>query len=223
MATYNLIAQPRNLVGKLTKKLRKEKLLPGVVYGHGLKSTNVELDERQFGKVYKQAGESAILNLSVEGQIYPVLIQDVQYHYLNGKPIHVDFYAVKMDEKITADIPVVFINEAPAVKALGGVLIKNISEVEVECLPGDLPQSFEVDLSSLNSFDDQIRISDLKVSDRVKVMANPEEMIVGVEAPRSEEELKELEQKPVTEDVSKVEGVVKPEAEEGDDTKEKEE
>jgi large subunit ribosomal protein L25 len=166
---------------------------------------------RRFLKAFKKAGESTIVNLVIEGSSKPVLIQDVQHHYLHDQPIHVDFYAVNMSEKLKAKIPIHFLGESNAVKAMGGTLVKNLTEVEVECLPADLPHAIEVDISQLVTFEDTVRISDLKISDRVKILASPDEMIVATQPPRSEEEMKELEQAPVAEDVTKVEGVVKPE------------
>ncbi|MGE5298179.1 MAG: 50S ribosomal protein L25 [Acidobacteriaceae bacterium] len=213
MSTITLNAKLRTLLGRATKQVRRNGSLPAVIYGHGQDTKSLELNEREFLKVFKQAGESTLVSLDVEGKAVPVLIHDVQHHYLTGKPIHVDFYAVKMTEKLTATIPIHLIGEAPAVKTLGGTLVKNLSEIEVECLPADIPPFVEADLSKLNSFEDAVRVSDLKFSDKVKVLANADEMIVGVEAPRTEEELKELEEKPVAEDVTQVEGVVKPEAE----------
>ncbi len=214
MATITLNAQPRTMVGKQTDKLRKSGKLPAVLYGHNVKSRTIELDEKEFKKVFKQAGESTILSLDIAGKTVPVLIQDVQNHFLNEQITHIDFYAVNMSEKLTATIPIHFTGEAPAVKALGGVLVKNLSEVQVECLPADLPHSIEVDISKLNTFEDIIRVSDLDLSDKVTVLARADEMVVAVTAPRSEEELKELSEKPVVEDVTKVEGVIKPEADE---------
>lgn len=207
-----LSATKRNILGKSVNKLRKASTLPGVVYGHGLETTPVEINEKEFKKAFKQAGENTLVSLQVEGKSIPVIIHDVQMHYLHDQPIHVDFYAVNMDEKLKARIPIHFMGEAPAVKALGGILIKNLTEVEVECLPADLPQFFEVDLSGLNEFDQAIRVSDLVVPAKVKVLANPDEMVANVTAPRSEEELKALEAE-VKEDVAAVEGVVKPETE----------
>ena len=185
--------------------------MPAVLYGHNQETTVLELKEKEFAKIFKQAGESTIIHLDIEGKSLPVLIQDVQHHYLKDHPIHVDFYAVNMTETLKATVPLHFVGEAPAVKAMGGILIKNLSEVEVECLPGDLPSNIEVDVSVLEDFEKAIRVSDLQVSDQVRVLAAPDELIVTVTAPRSEEELAALEEKPVAVDVTQVEGVVKPE------------
>ncbi len=212
MEQITLNAAKRTLAGKKAQALFKQGKLPAVLYGHNIANQSIELNEKDFFKVFKKAGESTIVNLVVDGTIQPVLIHDVQRHYLLDHPIHVDFYAVNMSEKLRAKIPLHFIGESNAVKALGGMLVKNLQEVEVECLPADLPHAIEVDISKLNNFEDAIRVSDLSVSNKVKILASPDEVMVTTQPPRSEEELKELEQAPVAEDVTKVEGVIKPEA-----------
>jgi len=213
METITLQASKRTVKGKQNGKLRNSGKLPAVIYGHNRQAEDIEINARDFAKVFKQAGESTLINLDLEGKPSTVLIQEVQNHYLNDSPIHVDFYAVNMKEKLKAKIPLHFVGESQAVKALGGTLIKNLSEVEVECLPGDLPHAIEVDISNLHTFEDQITVRNLNVSDKVQILASPDEMVVTVAAPRTEEELASLSEKPVVEDVSKVEGVVKPEAE----------
>jgi large subunit ribosomal protein L25 len=210
MAEITINATKRSISGKSVKQLRKAGKIPAVVYGHNVKAENIELSENEFVKAFKKAGESTIVNLSLEGKTHPVLIHDVHNHYLRDNPIHVDFYAVNMSEKLKATVAIHFVGESAAVKALGGTLAKNLSEVEVECLPADLPSHFEVDIAGLKTFDDIIRVSDLKVSDKVEILANPEEVIVVVNPPRTDDELKGLDEKPVEVDVTAVEGVVKP-------------
>lgn len=222
METISLSATKRTVKGKATSKLRSAGILPGVLYGHNTKATDIELDSREFGKAFKQAGESTLVNLSVDGKTQPVLIQEVQNHYLTDQPIHVDFYAVNMNEKLKAKIPLHFVGESAAVKNLGGTLVRNLNEVEVECLPADLPHAIEVDISALATFENVINVKDLNVSSKVQILANPDEMVVTVAAPRSEEELASLSEKPVVEDVTKVEGVVKPEAPAAGELKEQE-
>jgi large subunit ribosomal protein L25 len=212
MATLTINATPRTVTGKKNSALRQTGKVPAVVYGHEVKSQNVEVDEREFRKIFKQAGENTIISLKLADKELPVLIHDVQNHYLKDTPVHVDFYAINMTEKLKADIPLEFVGEAPAVKALSGTLVKNLSEVEVECLPLDLPHSIEVDISSLENFESAIRVSDLKIPDKVELLTNPEETVATVAAPRSEEEMKALDEKPVEADVNTVEGVAKPEA-----------
>jgi large subunit ribosomal protein L25 len=222
MADITINAIKRDVVGKAVKKLRYAGKIPAVLYGHNVKAENIELSENEFIKAFRKAGESTVINLLVDGKSTPVLIHDVHNHYLTERPIHVDFYAVNMDEKLKATVQIHFIGESQAVKALGGILAKNLSEIEVESLPTDLPPYIEIDISALNTFDDAIRVSDVKISDKVKILAAPEEVIVTVNPPRSEEDLKSLNEKPEVADVSAVEGVVKPTdvATEGEEVKE---
>ena len=211
MESIAITATKRTVSGRKVKSLRNAGKLPAVLYGHNVENQQIEISEKDFTKAFKLAGESTLINLVVDGKQQPVLIHDVQNHYLNDQPVHVDFYAVNMKEKLKVHVPIHFNGEAPAVKALGGTLVKNLSEVEVECLPGNIPQSFEIDISALNTFEDAIRVSSLSVSEGVIILTPADEVIVTVTPPRSEEEMKALDEA-VTEDVTKVEGVVKPEA-----------
>lgn len=211
MEKINITATKRDVSGKRVKILRKAGKLPAVLYGHNVSTQGIEISERDFAKAFKTAGESTLINLVVDGKAQPVLIHDVQHHFLNDRPIHVDFYAVNMSEKIKVKIPIHVVGESAAVKTLGGTLVKNLAEVEIECLPADLPQNFEVDISILNTFEDVIRVSNLDTGNKVTILSPADEVIVTVAPPRTEEEMKALEEA-VTEDVTKVEGVVKPEA-----------
>src|SRR3989338_3877764 len=119
METIAITATKRSVLGKEVKKLRNAGKLPAVLYGHNVENQQIELSERDFAKVFKTAGESTLIDLVVDGKTQKVLIHDVQNHYLTEKPVHVDFYAINMAEKIKAKIPLPFLGEAPAVKALG--------------------------------------------------------------------------------------------------------
>jgi len=207
MTKIILKSKNREIAKEKIREYRKKGLIPAVIYGHGIKSQNLWVDFLAFQKVYEQAGENTIIELDREnGEKINVLIQEVQVEPINGKFLHIDFFQVKMDEKIEAEIPLVFCGESPAVKELAGILVKNMDEIPVECLPGDLPKEFKVDIALLKTFDDHIKISDLPISERVKVLIEPGTIIATVAPPRSEEELTELNEK-VEEDVSKVEGV----------------
>jgi len=210
MEQVNITATKRSMTGKIVAKLRNAGKMPAVLYGNKVETQNLEVDQKEFLKALKTAGETTIVNLMVDGKTQPVLIHDVQNHYLHGHPIHADFYAVDMTEKITVAVPLHFIGESAAVKSMGGTLAKNLSEVEVECLPADLPHQIDVDISKLATFDDVIRIEDLSVPAKVTILGNPQELVINVAAPRTEEEMKSLDEA-VKEDVTAVEGVVKPE------------
>lgn len=184
--------------------------LPIVVYGHSITARNLWVSFLDFTKAYKIAGESAILELQVTGEKNNanVLIQDIQLDPLSGKVTHADLLQVRMDEEIEAHIPLEFTGESVAVKALGGMLLKNTDEILVSCLPADLPPVIMVDISALATFDDHIKVSDLKISSKVKVLSDVDMIIAGVTPPRTEAQMAELEEKAEA-DVTKVEGVIK--------------
>ncbi len=205
-----LTVKIRETLGKKVKTLREKGIIPAVLYGEKIKAISLEVNYKDFEKIYEEAGESTVIKLKVQSPKSKVadknvLIYDVVRDPVSDKFIHIDFYEVRMDRLITTEVPLVFEGEAPAVKNLEGILVKNITEVEVEALPVNLPHEINVDISVLNTFDDLIHIKDLKVPEGVKILAEPEEVIVSVVPPRSEEELKALEEK-VEE---KVEEVVK--------------
>ena len=185
MEKLQLKAEQRDTNTRTAKALYRAGLIPAELYGHNVKNVHLSVEQIEFEKVLRKAGESTIIELQLpDGGARNVLIQDVERHYLSSQPIHVDFYEVKMTEKLTAKIPLEFVGESAAVKALGGTLVKVLNEVEVECLPGDLPPQIEVNIDSLKTFEDQITVSDLKVSDKVEVKADPEEVVATVQPPR---------------------------------------
>lgn len=210
----SLTAKIRKISGKKTKNLRKEEILPAVLYGPKTKTLSLEVGYKDFEKIYQESGESSLISLEVEGKKIPVLIHEIQRDPLTDKIIHVDFYQVPLKEKITARVPLVFEGEAPAVKELGGTLVKIIHELEVKAKPEDLPKEIKVDLSVLKTFEDAILIKDLRVSEGVEILKNPEEIVAEVNPPEKvEEELtKPLEEK--IEEVERVEEKPKEEEEE---------
>ena len=196
-----LKAEIREDAGKKLKSLRKQGIIPAVVYGSGHKPISIQIDYKEFEKVFEQAGESTLIKLKVKSEKLKVddknvLIHEIAKDPVSDKFIHIDFYQVRMDRAIKAEVPLVFVGEAPAVKTLEGVLIKNITEVEVEALPKDLPHEIKVDISVLDVFDKHIRVKDLILPQGVKLHLDPEEVIVSVLPPRAEEEIKPVEEKP---------------------------
>lgn len=211
MTDHAIHAQARNVRGKKTQSLRKQGTLPAVLYGHGVDSRSLAVNLNEFQRVYRAAGESTLVDLKVdEAAPVKVIIQDVQRHPVSGAIQHVDFHQVRMTEKITATIPLAFIGEAAAVKELGGVLVKNLDEIEVKALPGDLVHEITVDIGSLKTFEDMIRIKDLALPKGIEPQAQADDVVCLVTPPRSEQELAALEEK-VEEKVEAVEGVKKEE------------
>lgn len=209
MSDIILKATLRDLEKNNLKENRKKGLIPAVLYGQKAESQNLWVDRKSFAKVFAEAGENTIVELDIEGgKKETVLIYDFQEDVLTDEFLHIDFYRVDMAKKIEAEVPINFIGEAPAVKALGGVLVGNMDHITVKCFPGDIPHSFDIDVSKLATFEDHITVADLVVSDKVEIELSPETVIALVTPPRSEEELAGLDEK-VEEDVSKVEGVVK--------------
>lgn len=200
-----LKAENRDILGRKTKQLRRKKIIPAVVYGHNIKARAVSVPYLDFKETYQEAGESSLINLTVDKErAIQVLVHDIQRNPLTNEISHVDFYQIKTGEKITIDIELKFVGEAPAVKELGGILVTPLSKLKVECLPKDLVHELEIDVSKLKTFEDIIRLKDLIIPPGIKVMASPDEVIALAKPPRSEEELKTLEEKPA----EKVEEVV---------------
>lgn len=187
MNNIDLKAEKREVSGRKVKKLRKEGLLPAVLYGHDYESQSIQLRYGEFEKAFRLAGESTLVNLVVDSEVHPVLIHDVARDPVSDQFIHADFYKVRMDEKITTNVKLAFLGKTPAVDELGGILVKNLSELEVEALPGDLPHEIEVDISGLKDFTSQILVRDLNISDKIKILNNLEDVIASIQEPRSEE------------------------------------
>ena len=210
----NLEATARTITGSKVAHLRRDGILPAVVYGKGFDAINVQIPVKTFEKVFKQAGESTLVYLIVGKDTYPTIIHDVTRDAITGAYEHADFYKVRLDEKVKTDVPVVFVGESPAVKELKAIFVRNVNELEVEALPADLPPQIEVDISNLKAFGDSITVADLKPHGWV-FTADATDVIATVQEPKSEEELAAELAEPTT-DVSAVEEIKKEEkAEEG--------
>lgn len=181
--------------------------MPGVLYGPEIKAVPIEVQEKEFQKIYQEAGESSLILLegAAKGETL-VLIHDIKKDPLTGKPIHVDFYKPILTKEVKINIPLVFEGESMAVRDLGGTLIKNLSEIEVSALPQHLPHEIKVDIERLKTFEDQILIKDLKLPAGAKSSRQGEEIVATVIPPEKiEEELA----KPIEEKVEEVEKITK--------------
>ncbi|MDP3970766.1 MAG: 50S ribosomal protein L25 [bacterium] len=216
----------RTKTKKQVGELRSADIIPGIVYGHKKENKLIQVDLKKLFEIHSQSGENTLINLTIDEESpVKVLIHSLDLNHVTDAIEHVDFYIVNMDEKIHAEITFNFIGISPAVKALGGVLVKSRDEVSVKCLPQDLISDMDIDISSLATFDDAIHISDLQLPDTIELLDDPGLTIATVMAPRTEEELADLD-KQVNEDVSKVAGATEEkEGEESDatDTKESDE
>ena len=190
MENIQLSVKTRNKLGKQTSSLRENDILPAVLYGRKIKNQNIEINLKEFLAVYEKAGESTIIDLKIdEREPIKVLIQDVQKDSISDGFIHADFFQVNMKEKINADIKLKFNGIPPAIK-LGGILVKNIDELEVKCLPTSLVHEIEVDLTVLKEINSQISVKELNVPQDIEVLNNPDDIVANIVEPSKEEEEK---------------------------------
>ena len=196
----SLKAKLREAKGTAYRTKQEEGVIPAVLYGSEVENISLEVDKKEFEKVYKDVGET-LIDLEVEGKKYSVLIHDTQVHPLSQELLHVDFYQPNLKEKVETEVPLELIGEAPALK-LGGTLIANMKEIPVSALPKDLPSKIVIDVSSLNTFEDAITVKDIKVPAGVTIeIENPEEIVVKVMKPEDVEEelakpIEEIEKEP---------------------------
>jgi large subunit ribosomal protein L25 len=191
-----LQATRRGILGKKVKTLRREGKLPANIYGKGLKSIAIQINTKDFESVYKEVGETGLIDLILDGEAHPVLIKSVQMKYPLHTPLHVDFHQVNLKEKVKAMIPIALVGEAKAVTDKIGTLIQLINEIEVEALPTDLPERIEVNVEHLANLNEQITVSDLRIPSSVNVLTDPGQIVVKIA------ELAAPEPEPVVEETS---------------------
>lgn len=196
MKMISLKAQARTSE-KNAKVLRRENIVPGVLYGNEAVNTSVQCDYSEIYKAYATGGGSTIVELDLDGKKIPSLFHAVSFDPVSDKIIHVDFYAVNLKKEIEAQIPLEFIGESAAVKDLSGVLVTTHDHVTVTCLPTNLPALIEVDLGALKTFEDALLVSDIVVPEGVVIADDLDMMIATVQEPR-----KEVEETPVEEGAS---------------------
>ncbi len=176
-----LKSQKREVKRSENISLRKKSRIPAVIYSGSLKENIfISIDKAEFLKIAEIAEKSSIIDLDVDGKIHNVLINDAAWNY-KGNLIHVDFYKVTKGQKLTTEIPIETIGEAPASKK-GLLLEQHLESIRVKCTPEDLVKSFEVDISSLSEDGDLIRISDINISEKFELLQDEEEVIFIVEA-----------------------------------------
>jgi large subunit ribosomal protein L25 len=199
MEQIELRTQKREVIGKKVKNLRHEGLVPAVLYGHETDSVPLQVEERELNRVLAQAGGHRLIALKVgrARKRQMALARDVQWDVITGKPLHVDFYAVVMTEKITTEVPLVFVGEAPAADQVGAMVLQGLDEVEIECLPGDLIEAIEVDLSGLEEIDQAIYVGDLRLPPTIDLLTDTEELVAKVTWAAAEEVEEEEEVVPV--------------------------
>lgn len=217
MDRLSLHADERELLGKKVKALRQNGKLPGHVFGKSVETEHVTVDVKEFLKTFQQAGETGLIDLKIgREKVRPVLIRDVQYDPVTGKPVHIDFYQVNLLEKVTVSVPLVLIGEEPESVHNGeAIVLQTLNEVEVEALPTDLVENIEVDITPLQKIDDAIAVSQLNYDhSKLTIHADPEEIVVKLAPAVSAEMEKLLEEQAAEAEAAAEEGVEGVEGEE---------
>lgn len=187
MKKYTLRAEKRTAVGRKVKKLRKTGQIPATVYGKKIKSVSLVVAGEAFARVYQEAGETGLVELTVDSAVAPVLIHSVQLHPLTRAPLHVEFFQVDLKEKVKTRVPVVVVGEARAVQEKTGVLLTVLDEVEVEALPTDLPDHLSLDVSGLTAVNQELKVGDIAPPSGVTVLSDAGLTVVKISALVSKE------------------------------------
>src|SRR3989338_7222387 len=186
--TVTLHAEKRPGRGNRVRVVRAGGVLPAVVYGPKEVATPLSLSRLEFEKAFREAGESTVITLSGLDEDTDVLVQDIAYDPVTSVPLHVDFYAIERGKKVTVNVPIAFVGEAPVLN-LGGLLTKVLHELEVEAMPKDLPHEIEIDVSTITDFDSQISVGDISAPAGVAILNAPEEVVVVAEEAKEEAEV----------------------------------
>ncbi|HEX2680836.1 MAG TPA: 50S ribosomal protein L25 [Candidatus Dormibacteraeota bacterium] len=205
-----LKASAREPMGKRSRRLLREGKLPAIVYGHNMQATPIVLDRLEFQKVFVKSGRTHLVDLAIDGRSEKVLVREIQTHPRQIGPIHVDFYQVNLQEKIEVEVPIRLTGESAAVKRGDADILQPMHSARVECLPSDIPEAFEVDLTPLEEIDAELRVNELVVPKGVTMLEEADELVVKIVHKR---ELKIEEEVPAAEAAVPVEGEVAAEGE----------
>lgn len=176
-----IVAQKRTIKGSKVKRLRKKGIIPCSLYGKKVNSQNIQVDEKAFLKIYSYAGDTKLIDLKVENdKTYPVLIHQIQKHPVNLNILSVDFLAVSLKDVVKVFVPVVPLGTPKAVSEKIGVCLQPLQEIEIECLPTDLPEKIEADVTSLSKIGDVLTVSDIKVSDKIKILSDASQVVFTI-------------------------------------------
>ena len=186
-----LQATKREALGRKVGALRRAGKLPAVLYGHGVKSTPIMLDAHEATLRLSHLTSSSLVMVDLDGTEYPALVREKQRDYLKNRLLHLDFQVISMTEKVTTKVGIELTGTAPAVKAFNAVIVTVLHELEVECMPQDLPERVVIDISGLAEVGAGIHVRDVVISDQVKILDDPAEMIVVATATREEKVVEE--------------------------------
>lgn len=195
MSDKRLLAAPRLEIGSSSsRKMRREKLVPGIVYSKGQETKHVRVDQIDFVKVFRIVGTSSLMELEVDGEVLPVIVKSVQRDPVKGDVIHIDFQKLDMKQKIKITVPV-YLQHRDSIKIQPSVLMQMLDTIEIECLPGDIPESVGIDVSGMD-FDTPLYVKDLDIvnEENVEVLTDMESIICTLNEPTMEEEEEEVEE-----------------------------
>jgi large subunit ribosomal protein L25 len=182
MADLALKVRPRTVLGKKVKALRRGGVTPANIYGHNVPSLAIEADTSELNLLLRRAGKTALVQVSVEGEptVRPVLVRQLTRRPTNDALLHVDFFQVSMREKLTVDVPLTLVGEAPAVEQFDAIVVQSMDVITVNCLPGNIPSHIDVDISTLIDTSSNVYIRDLRVPDDVEIMNDPDLPVASV-------------------------------------------
>ena len=180
-------ANRREVIGKKVKNLRRDGELPAIVYGHNIEPISISLDYLEASKTLDAISPSALVVLEIEGEKHYTLVRDKQRNPVRRTIIHVDFQAVSLTETVRADVTINLIGEAPAIETYLGILVPSLEQLSIECLPTDLPDSIDVDISGLEEIGDSLLVSDIQAPEGVEILSDPDDVVVVVIAQAAEE------------------------------------
>lgn len=193
--SFVIDAQVREKKGRQAKQVLHENRIPAIAYGQGEEGQALSVARSEFVKVLRGAGFSSLVDVSLDGSApAKMLIKAIQRNPVTHDIIHVDFYRVRMDREMTATVPITFVGESAAVKTLGGTLVKALDEVEISCLPKDLPHDVQVDIARLATFEDALTVGDIQMPDGVTLKSDPTMTVATVARPLTEDELKKMDE-----------------------------
>jgi len=172
----------REILGKKVRFLRRQGITPIHIFGHGIKSLAVQCDTAELKRVMAEAGKTRLINLKLASEKRPrtAVIREVQIEPRTGQSLHVDFYQVKMEEKVKVEVPIVLVGEAPALKSKDNMLLHELNTLEIDCLPGKIPNSIELDITSLTEPEQAIRVEDIELDKEITVLNDPEQIVVKI-------------------------------------------
>ena len=200
MEQVELRVTTREVLGKKVRFLRREGIVPLHLFGHGVESLALQCDSAQLRQVLSQAGQTRLIGVKIDKAKKPrnVFVREIQRNPITGELLHVDLYQVRMEEQLKVDVPIILVGEAPALKTKGTILVQELDSITVEALPDKIPARLELDISSLTEVEKAIHVKDILLGDGVRIIGDPEQMVLKVTAAiaREEEVVKEVVEAP---------------------------